>query len=179
MIFTFDDGPSEHTEELLPILHAAGVTATFFMVGECVERRPDLAMRAFRAGHRIGNHSHTHPPLTSLDHEGVRDELRRCEAALKRAGVPSPTVCRPPYGATDERVRKLIELEGMEQLLWDVDPEDWRDGVSATEIGARIERQIQDAPPDPVVLLHDGRGDRSETVEAVRRLLSRRGQRRR
>lgn len=172
MIFTFDDGPSEHTEELLPILHAAGVTATFFMVGECVERRPDLAMCAFRAGHRIGNHSHTHPPLTSLDHEGVRAELRRCEASLSAAGVPSPTVCRPPYGATDERVRKIIELEGMEQVLWHVDPEDWSPGVSAAEIVERIEAQLGSAPPDPIVLLHDGRGDRSQTVEAVRRLLA-------
>ncbi len=172
MRFTFDDGPARYTEELLPILASAGVKATFFMVGEGVERRPELARRVWEAGHGIGNHSHTHAALPSLSQDGVRDELRRCEAALNLAGVPSPAVCRPPYGETDDQVRQIIEAEGMEQVLWDVDPRDWEAGVSAGDVLKRIAAQLPGAPPDPVLLLHDGRGDRSATVEAVRRMLA-------
>ncbi|MDQ3728590.1 MAG: polysaccharide deacetylase family protein [Actinomycetota bacterium] len=171
MRLTFDDGPSVHTEELLPILRVAGVKATFFMVGENVERHPELAHRVYQDGHRIGNHSHTHPPLTSLEHEAIRDELRRCNEALGRAGVPSPTVCRPPYGDTADEVRRVIEMEGMKQVLWDVDPRDWEGDVSTEAILERIAKQLPEAPANPVVLLHDGRGVRSATVEAVRLLL--------
>jgi peptidoglycan/xylan/chitin deacetylase (PgdA/CDA1 family) len=86
--------------------------------------------------------------------------------------VPAPAVCRPPYGATDARVKRLIESEGMEQVLWDVAARDWDEGITADEIVERIESRRARAPADPIVLLHDGRGDRTATVEAVKRLLA-------
>lgn len=164
---TFDDGPSEHTLPILELLEAAGVKATFFMVGQEVEKHPDVARRVLEAGHRVGNHSHSHPRLAELPDGAVRKELRRCADALAAAGIPKPRVCRPPYGSTDERVERLIRAEGMEQVLWDVDPEDW-EATDAEQILARVREQ---AGRGPVLLLHDGRGDRSATVAAVRLLL--------
>lgn len=173
MRLTFDDGPSEYTEQLLPVLADAGVRATFFMVGHQVDRRPELAAAVHGSGHRIGNHSYSHPRLTELAADAeVICELRKCNEALERAGVPAPTTCRPPYGATDARVEQLIQSEGMEQVLWDVAARDWDVGVTPAEIVERIKARQARAPADPVVLLHDGRGDRSATVEAVKRLLA-------
>lgn len=171
MRLTFDDGPSENTQQLLPVLAQAGMTATFFMVGESVEERPDLVREVLQAGHAIGNHSYSHPRLTDLDDEGVRGELRRCTAALERAGAPRPELCRPPYGRTDDRVRRIIAAEGMEQVLWDVDVRDWEAKVTPEQIEQRISEQLAKAPSDPIVLLHDGRGDRTPTVAAVRSML--------
>ena len=167
---TFDDGPSEHTLAVLDLLAEASVRATFFMVGTEVAERPEIAQRVHADGHTIGNHSHSHPRLADLDDDGVRGELRGCAEALAAAGIPKPTVCRPPYGSTDERVERLIQAEGMKQMLWDVDPEDWSSKDPA-EILRRIDEQ---AWRGPVLLLHDGRGERSATVAALAELLRRR-----
>lgn len=164
LTLTFDDGPSEHTLDVLAALDRLGAKATFFMVGEAVDRRPDLAREVARRGHEIGNHTYSHPRLDELSASEVFPEFMRCEDALARAGVRRPIIYRPPYGRTNAEVRGIAERAlALRECLWDVDPRDWaRPGVDA------IVRHIWQAPAGAVVLLHDGGGDRSQTVGALR-----------
>ena len=168
MRLTFDDGPSLHTLDVLEILEAAEVRGTFFLVGKNVEAHPEIARAIAAAGHAIGNHSQTHGRLSQLPDDEIREELERCNAALEAAGLPHPTLFRPPYGATDDRVVAIAADLGMEQVLWDVDPEDWREAATPEGVARHVGENAGD---DSRVLVHDGRGDRSTTVAALRLLL--------
>ncbi|ACQ78378.1 polysaccharide deacetylase [Beutenbergia cavernae DSM 12333] len=160
LALTFDDGPGPHTQRLLDELAAAGVPATFFLVGQNAASRPELVAAIAAAGHQIGNHTWNHPDLTGLDAASVRDQLDRTASAIRDAsGVTAPLV-RPPYGAIDDDVRAVLAQRGSPAVLWSVDTEDWRhrDAAETTR------RAVEQAEPGAVVLLHD---IHPSTVEAV------------
>jgi peptidoglycan/xylan/chitin deacetylase (PgdA/CDA1 family) len=167
MVLTFDDGPGAQTAEVLDLLRQHGHRATFFLVGRQVADGAELVRRMLAEGHTVGNHSWDHPRLPELDRPAIEDQLRRASEAIAAVTGQPPTVFRPPYGARDARVDRVAAELGMSTLLWDVDPADWsRPGVDA------IAAAIRGAGPDDVVVLHDGRGDRSQTVAALRLALT-------
>lgn len=162
---TFDDGPDPTwTPRVLEVLRRHGAKAVFFQVGQNVAAYPDLVRQVRAEGHLVGNHSWSHAKLTSLRTRAVRRELDRTDAAL---GGRARCV-RPPYGATDPRVAGVIDARAQRTVLWDVDPQDWaRPG--ADRITRRILREVRDGAR---VLLHDGGGDRGQTVAALDRVLT-------
>jgi peptidoglycan/xylan/chitin deacetylase (PgdA/CDA1 family) len=167
MVLTFDDGPGDQTAEVLDVLGEHGWRATFFLVGSQVARGAHLVGRIIAEGHTVGNHSWDHARLTDLEPAEIASQLRRTTAAIESVTGVRPEVFRPPYGDRDERVDRIAAELGMRTVLWDVDPEDWsRPGVEA------IAAAIRGAGPRDVVLLHDGRGDRGQTVAALRLALA-------
>jgi peptidoglycan/xylan/chitin deacetylase (PgdA/CDA1 family) len=160
---TFDDGPHPTwTPQVLNILDYLQVKATFFVVGENVERYPGLVAEIQRRGHSVQNHTYTHPDLVTLSNDQVDLELRRNHIELRDAGVSKPNCLRPPYGSYDQRIDLLAEARSLELVLWDVDTRDWsRPGVPAI-----IDRATEAGSGD-IILFHDGGGDRSQTVEAL------------
>lgn len=163
---TFDDGPDPHwTPQVLDVLRRHGVHAVFFEVGQNVAAYPDLVARIRSEGHLIGNHTWSHAKLTDLRTRAISDQLDRTDAAL---GGRARCV-RPPYGATDPRVAGVIDARGQRTVLWDVDPEDWaRPG--ADRIVRRVLGQVHDGAR---ILMHDGGGDRSQTVAALEQVITR------
>lgn len=156
--FTFDDGPSEYTPQILDVLARHSAHATFFMVGSGAHEHPDLVKSVRAHGHTIGNHTWSHPQLTKKDDQSVVSEIDRTDEA-----VGGSTCVRPPYGATSRRVNDIIHLGGRSAVLWDVDTRDWaRPGVSA--ILANLRSAMH---PGAVVLMHDGGGNRSQSVDAL------------
>ena len=108
IFLTFDDGPVRgNTSRILNVLARHGVEATFFVVGRQARWYPRLVKREYREGHSVQNHTYTHPDLTTLSNAGISRELRRTNRAIKAAGVPRPYRFRPPYGATDVRVKRV------------------------------------------------------------------------
>jgi len=154
---TFDDGPNRTaTPRILDTLADRGVEATFFVTGEMTAARPDIVRRASREGHRIGNHSWSHPHLTTLDRAQVESQLRRTNAVIERATGNSPGEWRPPHGETNDLVAAAARDVGLDPMvLWTVDPRDWTD-PPATTIRDRV---LHDVRPGSVVLLHDGTGE--------------------
>ena len=152
---TFDDGPGPATPQVLSILSRTGSTATFFEMGNHVAAYPSLT-RAVRAqGSRVGNHTYDHPDLTKLSPARVSWEL---------AHGPAARCVRPPYGAADPAVRAAIARIGARQVLWTVDTVDW------SRPGAAVIAQRASGPnvhAGSIVLMHDGGGDRSETLLAL------------
>jgi peptidoglycan/xylan/chitin deacetylase (PgdA/CDA1 family) len=122
---TFDDGPHpENTPRLLDILKKNDVVATFFMVGTNAEEYPDIVKRVYDEGHEIGTHSWNHAKLTDLTLDEVMvDQYGRANDAIEAATGLRALIDRPPYGAMTE---DLAEQIGREQILWSVDPEDWK-----------------------------------------------------
>ena len=161
---TFDDGPDPvHTRRILEILARYGVRATFFCVGHHVVALPDEVRRIVAAGHELGNHSWSHPFLPDLTGDQLREQIDRTAEAVARVTGEAPTRFRPPYGALSPEV--LAALEGLPDTLtlWDVDSRDWaRPG--SERIAATV---LEAAGPGSVVLLHEGGGDRRQTVRAL------------
>jgi peptidoglycan/xylan/chitin deacetylase (PgdA/CDA1 family) len=168
---TFDDGPHPvWTPLLLDRLRAARVRATFCVIGAKVWRYPALVRRIAREGHTLCNHSWDHDFGLGVRPESViRADLVRTDQAIRRA-VPSVRVryFRQPGGRWTPAVIRVARDLGMVALHWTVDPRDWeRPGAEA--IGRRV---LAQARPGAIILLHDGGGDRSGTVNACAYLLS-------
>ncbi|WP_433018647.1 polysaccharide deacetylase family protein [Kribbella sp. CA-294648] len=157
---TFDDGPQpEFTPKVLTVLARHHAKATFFVLGREAAKYPDLIATLLSQGHTLGNHTWDHPQLTKLPPERMRQEIL--------SGVKSKCF-RPPYRDTNAAVAAVAAANHQREVLWDVDTKDW-DKPGA----AKIERQIlRGVFPGAVVLLHDGGGDRTQTVTALDRALT-------
>ncbi len=166
---TFDDGPNPvFTPHILHVLEEYGVKATFFCIGEQVQANQALVQQTYKAGNEIGNHSWNHPYLTELPPDEIRWQLHSTSVAIQHAiGVP-PDLFRPPYGATDEEVRMIASELGLRETLWTIDTRDWEHpGVSAI-----VNTVLDDAKNESIVLMHDGGGNRSQTVEALPQIIT-------
>lgn len=168
---TFDDGPSPTvTPRMVRLLTRLEVPATFFMVGTRVESYPELARRVAEAGFTIGSHTWAHTDLThQTDHE-IRNALKRTRHALVAAGVPAPTLVRPPYGAIDDRGRGVLSAAGYTPVLWTIDSRDWDDGTPR-QIADRVLAAVHPHRPN-VVLQHDGVARSPLTLRALPREIS-------
>jgi peptidoglycan/xylan/chitin deacetylase (PgdA/CDA1 family) len=155
LALTFDDGPDDiWTPRLLDALAHAGAHATFFVLGEQVERHPAVVRRSVAAGHAVELHGHAHLRHTDHDAATVDADVRRALAALARAGVPRPTRWRVPWGRPAAFTPGLAAKHGLVLTGWDVDTHDWRGDppeamLAACRDGLR---------PGAVVLAHDGIG---------------------
>jgi len=162
---TIDDGPSPvYTPQMLDLLAEYRVAATFSMIGIHVAAYPDLARAVAEAGHRIANHTWTHADLARLPARSVHAQLSRASDAIHAATGARPALFRAPYGAWTPAVIRQCEQMRMLPVDWSVDPRDWaRPGVR------HIVRDIMDKTrPGSIILEHDGGGNRSQTVAALR-----------
>lgn len=166
---TFDDGPhATYTPQVLHILHEYHVEATFFCIGSQVQKYPDIVQHAFQEGNVIGNHSWNHPKLTRLSAAAIRRQLRATSAAIEDATGDAPTLFRPPYGTTNATVRRVAARLGLVQVLWTIDTRDWqRPGVS--RVVNTVLTHVRDRS---IILMHDGGGDRSQTVQALPQIIN-------
>jgi peptidoglycan/xylan/chitin deacetylase (PgdA/CDA1 family) len=166
---TFDDGPwPKHTEAVLKILEDRDVPATFFMVGLRVKRSPGLAREVAEAGHAIGNHTYGHRNLADATAKDVRTTVGGANRMIRRATGVTPVWFRAPWGQLSADGRKELKRMKMRPALWTVDPQDWRPGMTADEIARAT---IKAARPGAVILLHDGGGDRTQTVKALPKII--------
>ncbi|WP_376701718.1 polysaccharide deacetylase family protein [Cohnella xylanilytica] len=167
--FTFDDGPNPiYTPQLLDIFREANGKATFYMIGEQIERSPDTARAVLEQGHEIGNHTYTHPDVTKLDEEARRSELLRSERIILETTGVKPATFRPPYFAFDEQAAATVAEFGY-PVIGAVNgaARDWEmPGVDHI-----VETTRETVEPGTILIFHDGFGDRSQTVEAVRQLV--------
>jgi len=150
---TFDDGPHAHgTPAVLEILARAGISATFFMVGEQVLRNPALAREIADAGHAVALHCHRHRNLLRLAPWQVREDILRAEDAIGVATGCPTALYRPPYGVLNTSALRLARARGWRTLLWSHWGRDWEARASAASIAARV---TDGAGAGAVLLLHD------------------------
>jgi peptidoglycan/xylan/chitin deacetylase (PgdA/CDA1 family) len=167
---TFDDGPHpELTPKLLDILEREKISATFFVIGSCAARSPDIVRRAFDEGHELGNHTWSHPVLTRVSPAQAAEEISRTDALLTDLTGDIPNTLRPPYGAMNDRLSELALPRPL--MLWDVDTLDWK-----TRNTPAVERAATRSDGG-IVLLHDIHPTTIEAVPAIIRDFKSRGYR--
>ena len=149
---TFDDGPWKGTTpKLLNILKKYGVHATFFIEGQRVKDNKKLIARAAAEGHVIGNHAYNHPEFWKLSASSIQSQIKRTNTLLKKTTGKRPTLLRPPFGESNPTIRHILRDLGMAQILWSIDPLDWKDQDAKT-VAARV---LAGAQPGAIVLSHD------------------------
>lgn len=172
VVITFDDGPDARwTPEILDILKAKGVSATFFMVGANMEKNPEIVRRIVAEGHTVGVHTYTHPNIALVSEERAYLEFNATQRLLETITGHSTILFRPPYNAdtNPHDPEELVPIQLAQKLGYitvteDIDPEDWsRPGVAA--MVANLKRDLRQG--GNVLLLHDAGGDRRQTVEAL------------
>jgi peptidoglycan/xylan/chitin deacetylase (PgdA/CDA1 family) len=160
---TFDDGPGPYTPEVVSVLERYGVPGTFFEVGSEVHDFHAGTADILAHGWPIGDHTETHPQMSHLSLAGQRQQLLDQIANTGRYGAPFPRLFRPPYGVWDATTLSLTRKYRMLMVLWTVDTEDYRlPGVDSI-----VQAVLSGARPGAIVLMHDGGGNRQETVDAL------------
>jgi peptidoglycan/xylan/chitin deacetylase (PgdA/CDA1 family) len=150
---TFDDGPHpEGTPAVLEVLARAGARATFFMVGEQVERRPGLAAEVLAAGHAVALHGYGHRLQVRMSAAAVQADLARGATVIGEAVGVAPALHRPPYGVYSPAGLAYVRTVGLRPLLWSRWGKDWRRFTTPPRIAARAGAA---AVPGDVILLHD------------------------
>ncbi|MCO6008968.1 polysaccharide deacetylase family protein [Actinoallomurus purpureus] len=164
---TFDDGPGPYTSKVLKTLSRYGARATFFEIGQNVVRHPGLTRKVIAQGGSVQNHTWSHPDLTRVSASVFRSQVIRTDHAIHAAIGRTPKCLRPPYGAVDHSVYARARALHKKVVLWTVDPQDWaRPGTSAI-----VHRVLTHVRPGSVVIMHDGGGNRSQTVAALPKIL--------
>ena len=174
LALTYDDGPNDPwTLRLLEVLDRHSVEATFFVLGNFVQQKPEIVRALANAGHVIGNHSWDHPRLIFASNAELRRQVDQTQSAIFDACGVTPTLFRPPYGGRRPGTLQAVRTLGLEPVMWNVTCYDWK-ATSADKVIAHARRQIRGGD---VILMHDGDqramgADRGHSVEATDRIIA-------
>ncbi len=162
---TFDDGPDpDTTPALLELLERWRIPATFFVIGEKVERHRDIVHQIVAAGHALGNHSYSHSEPHETSTGRFLDEIRRTQDLLEEISNRSCTLVRPPKGALSPGKQLGLWRQGMTIALWNIDPRDYR--MQSPQQAAAWGKGYTPRGGD-IVLLHDNHPWAAHIVQAV------------
>jgi cellulose synthase/poly-beta-1,6-N-acetylglucosamine synthase-like glycosyltransferase/peptidoglycan/xylan/chitin deacetylase (PgdA/CDA1 family) len=173
VVLTFDDGPSRWTEEILNVLAARNVKATFFLIGARAADRPDLVRRMYAEGHEVGVHTFSHANLANVSRQRLQLELNQTQLAIAAAIGQTTNLLRLPYSSKPNAVvpsdwQAILNAPNYRVVFTDLDTGDWAKPGTAAIVRAGLPQGGRGA----VVMLHDGGGDRSQTVAALGELIT-------
>jgi chitin deacetylase len=167
---TFDDGPwPQTTSKVLAVLKKQNVKATFFVVGKQVEQHPQLVKQAVAEGHAIGNHSWSHQ-YHHYSSSAAAHELDKTAALVHKLTGVKTSLFRPPAGILNNGLVASAQQKKYAVVMWSIDSKDWRSGRTTKQ--ALVDNLLKEAKSGGIVLLHDGGGDRSKTIEALPQLIT-------
>ena len=161
---TFDAAWSaDDTDELISILKKHSAKATFFCVGDWVEKYPDAVKNFNDNGHEIANHSDTHAIFNEVSRDKVKEEIESCNKKIADITGTAPKLCRAPSGAYDNKSIELCEEKGMKMIQWDVDSLDWK-LLSVDEMYSRVTSKVQNGS---ILLFHNGVENTPEALDKI------------
>ncbi len=150
---TFDAAWSaEDTDELINILKKHNAKATFFAVGDWVEKNPDAVKKLHKSGHEIGNHSDTHAAFSKISRKEIKEEILNCNEKIEAVTGIAPKLVRAPSGDYDNKSIEVAENLDMKMIQWDCDSLDWK-LLSVDEMYARVTSKVQNGS---ILLFHNG-----------------------
>lgn len=164
LVLTFDDGPSKYTTQLLEILKKENIKATFFVLGEKVEKNQDIIASQYEDGHIIGIHSYKHVFFTKISDEEIREQISKTSDLITDVTNVCPTYIRVPYGIINARVKNILKEYNLENILWTVDSLDW----NYKNTQKTVSHVINTTHGNDIILMHD---TYKTTIEAVEQII--------
>ncbi|MFC0106418.1 polysaccharide deacetylase family protein [Kibdelosporangium aridum] len=169
---TFDDGPvPAGTQPLLDELARAQVPATFYLIGQDMEKHPELARSIVAAGHELGNHTYSHERMVLVTPGFVAEEVERTDKLIRDAGFQGEITFRPPNGKKLLALPYYLDEHNRKTIMWDVEPNTYPDvDASAERI---VDFTVEHVRPGSIILLHGMYAGREQTRRAVGPILDR------
>ena len=166
---TFDDGPSPNiTPQILDILKEHKIKVTFFLIGNNLKKNPELGKRLVAEGHAIGNHTWHHWRRLMNEFTATHEIEDNATLIYETTGIKT-SLFRPPNGFLYNGLVDYAQKRKDAVILWSVDSDDWRGPkVSVEHIVDKVLKKVQ---PGTIILMHDGGGDRSHTVQALPKII--------
>ena len=158
--FTYDDGPSSYTSEILKVLESNNSSATFFMIGNNMKNNESVVKEVNSSSSEVGTHGYTHKDYTELSNDELISELNSASITFESITNSKLNLFRPPYGRVNEEILKL----GYKVILWNIDPKDWL----VRDSDVILKNVLINACDGCIVLLHD---IYPETLEATKKLI--------
>ncbi|MDT0602923.1 polysaccharide deacetylase family protein [Thalassotalea castellviae] len=164
---TFDDGPSKYTLQILNKLNEYNIKATFFMTGNAIKSFPNLVKQLHDEGHLIANHSwdHSNANEYQVPENYWQEQILPTNNLIKHITGVTPSLFRPPFGSTTEKIVNKLITQKMKTVIWSIDTQDWNDNINTEKNIAAL--AIKYAHPEAIILMHDGGGNRQSTVDAL------------
>ena len=167
LALTFDDGPTRaHTDEILGILREENVRATFYVVGNEIEKNPGELEKITADGHEIGNHTFSHKRMIFVTPSFVRDEIERTDDLIRKAGYQKEITFRPPYGKKMVALPWYLSENKRKTITFDVEPETYVE--KSADI---IKYTVENAKNGSIILLHVAYDNRAESMKSVRPII--------
>ena len=165
---TFDDGPGTFTPQVLSVLERYHVPATFYEVGENVAEYPQYTQMVAAAGYPVEDHTWSHPDLSTLSSVQIDAQIQETQNEIRTLTGDTPACLRPPYDDWNSTVLGQIAGQSLTTMSYSIDPRDW----SMPGVATIVSRVVDAAFPGAVIDMHDGGGDRSETVAALPQIVT-------
>ncbi|RFB18028.1 polysaccharide deacetylase [Bacillus sp. HNG] len=146
---TFDDGPSENVNEILPLLEKYDVKATFFLIGQDMEKFPEEAKRVVEAGHQVGNHTYSHNRMVFKSPSYIKEEINKTNQLIREAGYEGEIDFRPPNGKKLVGLPYYLHKQNIDTITWNLEPDSY-----FTTPGEKIKYVKEKTSPGSIILLH-------------------------
>lgn len=160
---TFDDGPWPETPKVLTVLREFNVKATFFILGQNLLLYPEIIKQVVQEGHAVGNHTWTHS-YPKMEPQKAKAEIENTSAKLQLITGLKTRLFRPPGGILDNGVADYARRKNYAVIMWSIDTKDYQKPTASV----LADRVLNQARPGDIVLMHDGGGNRSVTIEALK-----------
>lgn len=170
---TFDDGPTENSQEILPLLEAYDAKATFFVNGKDLEDRIELGREIVEAGHQLGNHTYSHDYMVFKRYSFYKKEIQQTNELIRNIGYDEEIDFRPPYGKKLVGLPYYLSQQEMDTIMWDLEPDTYH-----TDSDSKIAYVVENVQPGSIILLHPMYMEVEEaisTIEGVLKTLSEKG----
>ncbi|KKB41533.1 polysaccharide deacetylase family protein [Bacillus thermotolerans] len=163
---TFDDGPTENVEELLPLLEKYEAKATFFLIGKDIEEHPEEAEQIVKAGHQVGNHTYSHERMIFKSPSAIAEEIEKTDELIRQAGYDKEIDFRPPNGKKLIGLPYYLNKHQRETIMWNLEPDSYHNTASG-----KVSYVKEQVTPGSIILMHPMYDRTGETLKAVEGIL--------
>ncbi|MBM7602735.1 chitin deacetylase [Metabacillus crassostreae] len=170
---TFDDGPTKNVDQILPLLDKYKAKATFFLIGNDIEKYPEEAKKLVEAGHQIGNHTYSHKRMVLKSPSFIKEEIEKTDELIRKSGYKSEIDFRPPYGKKLVGLPYYLNKHNRETIMWSLEPDTYY-----TIADEKVNYVVENIKPGSIILLHpmyDQTGVSIEVIEDILRDLTNKG----
>lgn len=167
---TFDDGPTKNVEQILPLLDKYHAKATFFLIGNEIEKNPEEAANIVKVGHQVGNHTYSHNRMVFKSPSYIKEEIEKTDRLILKAGYKGEIDFRPPNGKKLIGLPYYLDKHNRDTITWNLEPDTYY--TSASDKIKYVKKQIK---PGSIILLHpmyDNSGDELKAIEGILKTLS-------